>query len=384
MPTRVFRIAVVSGEASGDLLGAALIAQLHNLGVAMQVRAVGGAHLAECADVELIADNEVFAVMGLAEVVKHLPRLLRERKRVTQKLLDWRPHVFIGVDAPDLNFGIEKIMRRHGVPVVHYVSPSVWAWRPGRVLKMARHIDLMLTLFPFEPAIYQGHIEARFVGHPSALSLPRGADKQTARKRLQLPDDAPIVALLPGSRGSEIKHMTPVFAQALRQMQAQRGGDALILTRNVSAEKTRRVIDLAAAQGLKVQPCSGDAQALLQAADVALLASGTVALEAMLCGTPMVVAHRISRITWAIIKTFKMMQLPYYSLPNVLHGGFLVPELMQQRMTAKNICAALLPLFDPRRREALQGEFDRLHESILPPTENAAGQAVLDFMEARC
>ncbi|WP_223789768.1 lipid-A-disaccharide synthase [Marinicella meishanensis] len=380
MSDRPYKIALVAGEASSDLIGATLIEDLLQIYPDAEILAVGGQQIKH-SGARLLLDNEVFSVMGLAEVLKDLPRLLRTKKQVVKDLLAFAPDVFIGVDSPDLNFAMAKDMQRHGIPVIHYVSPSVWAWRSKRKYKMAGFIDCLLTLFPFEVAIYEDTaIQARFVGHPLASRIPVNVDKVAAKAALGV-SAKPLMAVLPGSRNREIKQLMPVFAQAIKQLNL--GDRWQLVSSNVSPEKVALVQSLAAQEGLSLHWVD-DTSALLQAADFALLGSGTVALEAMLCKTPMVVAYRISALTWWLVNTFNMMQLPYYSLPNVLHGDFLVPEVMQNDLTTTQLARACQQVMEQADQSSLIQRFTELHQQLLPDHPNQAAQAVSGFMEQAC
>ena len=378
------KIAVVAGEASSDLLGAALISDLLALHPDAEVWAVGGKRI-EATGAKMICHNEVFSVMGLFEVLKDLPKILKAKKTVVQQILAAKPYLFVGVDAPDLNFSIAKQMRKQGIPVVHYVSPSVWAWRPKRVHKMSEFVNALLTLFPFEVACYRDtSIQARFVGHPLATRIPLHIDKREQKQKMEL--GTKVLAVLPGSRTREIKTLMPVFAQAVQAMNLS--DEWQIVSANVSPEKQALCQGLAQTHGLSLTmvPDAGD---LLQAADFALVGSGTVALEAMLCKTPMVVAYRISGLTHFLIKRFNMMLLPYYSLPNVLHGAngmpgeFLVPEVMQGDLTVDNLSQAMTQAMQ-QDQAALLARFAELHESLLPENPNQAALAVSEFWEQTC
>lgn len=377
MPNQ-FKIALVAGEASSDLLGAALLDDLHQLIPDLKSIAVGGAKI-KATPATVIQDNEAFSVMGLVEVIKDLPKLLKLKKQIVKDIIAFKPDVFIGVDSPDLNFSIAKSLKKYDIPVIHYVSPSVWAWRPKRIYQMQRFIDALLTLFPFETEIYQPtRIQASFVGHPLAQNIPLKIDKATAKKKLQL-EAIKVLALLPGSRNREIKKLVPIFAQTIKQLKL--GDDWRILSSNVSAEKKALTNSLLATEGLQVEWVE-DTTALLSAADFALLGSGTVALEALLCKTPMVVAYQISPLTWWMVKTFKMMQLPYYSLPNVLFGDFLVPEIMQNDLTAANLAAACRTVINDSTTDLITA-FENIHQTLLPDVPNQAAQVVLNFLEGK-
>jgi lipid-A-disaccharide synthase len=380
MSHRPLKIAVVAGEASSDLLGASLIDDLYALNPAVQIIAVGGAKIKASA-AEVIQDNEVFSVMGLTEVLKDLPRLLKIKKTIVEKIVAFNPDVFIGIDSPDLNFSIAKNLKKHRIPVIHYVSPSVWAWRPKRIFKMQKFIDLLLTLFPFEVEIYQAtSIQAAFVGHPLAQKIPLQVDKQAAKQQIKATAKK-VLALLPGSRNREIKSLMPVFAATLKQMELT--DEWQIFSSNVNDEKIALVNSIAAEHQLSIQWVD-DATDLLQAADFALLGSGTVALESMLCKTPMVVAYQISSITWWIVNTFKMMQLPYYSLPNVLYGDFLVPEVMQKDLTVEHLSQACTDVINNPNQTELSASFNQIHQTLLPEKPDQAAHLVLDFVASRC
>lgn len=374
------KIAVVAGEASSDMLGARLIDDLYELHSSLKIIAVGGAKIKASA-AEVIQDNEVFSVMGLTEVLKDLPRLLKIKKQIVHKIVAFKPDVYIGIDSPDLNFSIAKSLKKHHIPVIHYVSPSVWAWRPKRIYKMQKFIDFLLTLFPFEADIYKPtSIQAAFVGHPLAQRVPITINKKVAKQLIHA-DGKKVLALLPGSRNREIKTLMPIFITALKQMSLS--DEWRIISSNVSPEKIKLVNSIAAEHQFQIEWVD-DATDLLQAADFALLGSGTVALEAMLCKTPMVVAYKISSVTWWIVNTFKMMQLPYYSLPNVLYGDFLVPEVMQNDLTAERLSQACTDVINNPNQAELIESFKRIHQTLLPQKPSQAAQMVLDFVGQKC
>ena len=381
MTSTGLKIAIVTGEASGDLLAADLLLSLQKLNCQFDAIAVGGPRLQK-AGAEIIQDNDAFAVMGLVEVLKDLPRLLKLKKQVVKKIIQFKPDVFIGVDAPDLNFPIASELKQHGIKTVHYVSPSVWAWRPKRVYKMAKFLDRVLTLFPFEPPLYEeAGLKAVFCGHPTANQLPLDVDKKAAKQALGVDPNKPLLAILPGSRNREIKQMSPVFAGAI-QLAGAHLQDWQLLTANVTESKREQSLRLLQEGGVSCE-AKESALELLKAADVALLASGTVALEAMLCKTPMLVAYKISPITAFIVKFFRMMRLPYYSLPNVIHGGFLVPELMQGKANSEDVGNALIELTQSDK-QSLVKRFTEMHQQIQSPQQDVAAAAVLDLMEISC
>ena len=383
------RIALCAGEASGDLLGAGLIDELRERFPHADFAGIGGPKM-RAAGLHAWHDAQELAVMGLTEVLSHLPRLLRLRKSFRQKVLDWQPDVFIGIDAPDFNLGVEKWLKARGVRTVHYVSPSVWAWRESRAERIGESADRVLCLFPMEPPIYACHgVDAVFVGHPLADEIPLSPDQNAERKRFGVQDNAHVLAVLPGSRLGEIQRMLPVFLDAAALLtQAIPGLQLLIPAANnecrvaIDAELAARTNDAVNAQVL-----DGDAQAAMIASDCVLLASGTAALEAMLCKRPMVIGHRISPLTYRIVKTFGLLKTAHVSLPNVLAGEALVPELLQDDCTPNNLAAAvnhwlddvdavnaLLPRFAAIHRELKQDASARAADAIAAMLTPAAAQ----------
>lgn len=368
MNQKVHKIALVAGEASSDLLGADLIAQLQKRPEHYEIIAVGGAKI-KATGVQIIQDNEAFSVMGLFEVLRHLPQLLRLKKQIVEQVLAFEPDVFIGVDSPDLNFSIAKSLKKlSNTRIMHYVSPSVWAWRPGRVDKMKQFIDHVMCLFPFEPEIYQKvGMQASFVGHSLAKSIDPNYVKPENPKVL--------LAVLPGSRNREIETLMPLFLQVAKQLPGVQ-----LASCNVSEDKKKRCEQLAKEAAVELKWYS-DATTLLLQADLSLLGSGTVALQAMLCQTPMVVAYKISPLTWFIVKSLRMMQLPYYSLPNVLYGDFLVPEVMQKDLTEARLLTVLKGLLEASELTQLKNKFHQLHLELLPPRVDAAAAEVQQFIK---
>ncbi len=369
MKHQTIKIAIIAAEDSGDLLAADLMHNLSTKHENIEFIGVGGAKML-AAGLNLIADNKEFAIMGIAEVVKKLPRLLKLRKYIVNQILKAQCDLFIGVDAPDLNFPIEKKLKKHKIKIIHYVSPSIWAWRPKRAIKISQITDLVLTLFPFEPPYYQkSGGNAVFVGHPLADRIELKIDKDKAKSDLNLKQNSPVLALLPGSRNNELKAHTTLFLQAAEKLK-QQNPDLQIVSANTNEEKINFIRSKAAALGIEVL-FFNDATKVLKAANMALLASGTVTLEAMLCKTAMVVAYKISPITYGIVKTFNMMLLPYYSLPNVMYEGFLVPEVMQKDLTVDRLYQELTQLLHPNKLCKLQQEFLTMHKQLQSNNHNA-------------
>lgn len=381
MAGRRLRIALVAGEASGDLLGAGLLEELKQRFPEAEFAGIGGPRM-QAAGLEAWHDSSELAVMGLAEVLRHLPRLLRLRRRLSRRLLDWRPDVFIGIDAPDFNLGLERRLKQAGIRTVHYVSPSVWAWREGRAAKIGRSADLVLCLFPMEPPIYARHgVDARFVGHPLADAFPAQPDRAAARERLGLHDDPPVLAVLPGSRLGEIRRLWPVFIEAARQLTLNLPG--LVVAVPAADPACRAAIEegLDGSQLANVAIYDGQAHDIMVASDVVLLASGTAALEAMLAKRPMVVGYRISALTYRLVMWLGMMRTSRYSLPNVLANEPIVPELMQHDCTPENLASAVMGWFgDPDARAALLPRYEHIHAKLRGNASASAAEAVAGLL----
>ncbi|MCX7042666.1 MAG: lipid-A-disaccharide synthase [Gammaproteobacteria bacterium] len=375
------RIALVAGEASGDLLGAGLVTALRKRFPGAQFAGVGGPNM-RAAGVDAWHDSDELSVMGLAEVVRHLPRLLRLRRELRDRLLEWKPDVFIGIDAPDFNLGLERALKQAGTPTVHYVSPSVWAWREGRAAKIGRSADLVLCLFPMEPPIYERHgIPAKFVGHPLADAFADHPDMAAARRALGVAADPPTLAVLPGSRLGEIRRLLPTFIVATRLLAQRMPGLQVLLP--AANEECRRLID----QLLQADPLpnlrvtDGRAHEVMIAANVVLLASGTAALEAMLAKRPMVVAYRISALTYHLVMSLGMMKVNRYSLPNVLANEPIVTELMQHDCTPERLSDALLPLFgDGEEIASLVPRYLAIHHRLRGGGSESAAAAVAELL----
>lgn len=376
------RIALVAGEASGDLLGAGLIEALRRDHPNATFAGIGGPAM-RAAGMDTWRDCSELAVMGLAEVLRHLPRLLRLRRDIRRRVLDWAPDVFIGIDAPDFNLGLEKKLKATGLRTVHYVSPSVWAWREGRAKTIGRSADLVLCLFPMEPPIYERYgIDARFVGHPLADTIALHPDRAAARSQLGLAPSGRVLALLPGSRLGEITRLLPDFLGAARLLQHDLP-DLRVVIPAANAD-CRRAIDSVLATNLAQPPAAsitvldGQAQAAMIASDAVLLASGTAALEALLAKRPMVVGYRISPLTHRLVMGLGLMKVDRYSLPNVLANEPIVPELMQADCTPEKLAAALAHWFDdPEAVAGLQARYLAIHETLRRDASARAAEAVL-------
>jgi lipid-A-disaccharide synthase len=381
------KIALVAGEASGDQLGAGLIGELRKRYPDAEFAGVGGDAM-RAAGFDAWFDASELAVMGLSEVLRHLPRLLRLRRALRARLLAWQPDVFIGIDAPDFNLGLERWLKQRGVRTVHYVSPSVWAWRESRAEKIGRSVDRVLCLFPMEPPIYAKHgVDARFVGHPLADALPLEPDRHAARTTLGIGHQVPVLALLPGSRVGEIERLAADFFAAAAQVLRQQPDLRIVapMANSHAREAFSRVLathpDRAALQAV-LHVTDGGAQAAMIAADVVLLASGTATLEAMLCKRPMVVAYKVSALTYRLVKGLGMLKVERYALPNVLAGETLVPELMQQDCTPENLAGGILRwLRDPAAVTGLQPRFRELHLALRRDASARAADAISEFLQ---
>ncbi|MBA2238397.1 MAG: lipid-A-disaccharide synthase, partial [Lysobacter sp.] len=325
------RIAIVAGEASGDLLGGGLIAQLREHFPDAQFAGIGGEAMRQ-AGFQAWFDASELAVMGLSEVIRHLPRLLRLRRELRARIVAWKPDVFVGIDAPDFNLGLEKWLKQRGMRTVHYVSPSVWAWRESRAARIGRSADRVLCLFPMEPAIYARHgVEASFVGHPLADAMDVEPDRAAARAAIGVDPDGPLLALLPGSRVGEIERIAADFiGAAVRVLAAEPTLQVLAPMAGAQARAAfERVLEAhpdASALRPALRVMDGNAHAAMVASDVILLASGTATLEAMLAKRPMVVGYRVAPATYRMVKGLGLLKVDRYALPNVLAGEGLVPE----------------------------------------------------------
>ena len=374
------RIALCAGETSGDQLGAGLVEALHERFPDAEFAGIGGDAM-RAAGVETWFDASELAVMGLAEVLAHLPRLLKLRKAFRQRVLDWTPDVFIGIDAPDFNLGVERWLKQRGVRTVHDVSPSVWAWREHRAAKIGESADRVLCLFPMEPPIYARHgVDAAFIGHPLADAIPLHPDRAAARAALGESNDAPILALLPGSRLGEIRRMLPDFAEAARRLAADVPGLRVLVP--AANAHCRAAIDAILGDAPAFRAVDGQAQRIMIASDAVLLASGTAALEAVLCKRPMVVGHRIAPLTYRIVKLFGLLKSAHVSLPNVLAGETLIPELLQDDCTPDKLHAALLRWFhDADAAATLQPRFLALHKTLRRDASRQAAAAVAGLLQ---
>ncbi|TWC43183.1 lipid-A-disaccharide synthase [Pseudomonas sp. SJZ079] len=372
----VLRVALVAGEASGDILGAGLMQALKARHTHVEFIGVGGP-LMQAEGLNSYFPMERLAVMGLVEVLGRLPELLARRKRLIRTLIAAKPDVFIGIDAPDFNLNVELTLRRAGIKTVHYVSPSVWAWRQKRVLKIRQACDLMLTLFPFEAQFYDAHkVPVRFVGHPLADAIPVQADRRAARAVLDLPLDSPVVALMPGSRGGEVARLGGLFLDAAVRLRTLRPGIRFVLP-CASPERREQLEQLLVGRDLPLTLLDGRSHDALAACDAVLIASGTATLEALLYKRPMVVAYKVAPLTYRILK--RLVTSPYISLPNLLAERLLVPELIQDAATPEALAQLLAPLLTGG--EVQTEGFDVIHRALRRDASAQAAEAVLKLTE---
>jgi lipid-A-disaccharide synthase len=410
------KIAIVAGEASGDLLGCHLMRALKAQRSDLTFIGIAGPKMA-AEGAKSLFPIEKLSVRGYVEVLKHLYGLLKLRKSLLKQLLAEKPDIFIGVDAPDFNFWLERQLKKRGIPAIHYVSPSIWAWRGGRMGKIKRAVSHMLALFPFEPALYEkAKVPVTFIGHPLADEIPLKPSKQAARDLLKIENGKFVVAMLPGSRQSEVNQHADLFVKTALMIHQENANTQFLvplITREtrqifeqalykniqekmalekVSLEKNLQ--DKADAENLSSENISserinlehleldilfGHAHDAMQAADVVLVASGTATLEAALLKRPMVITYRMPTLSWWILK--RMNYLPYVGLPNILAGKFVVPELLQKEATPQKLADAVsLLLVDKTRIKEIEQEFTNIHKSLRQNSAKKAAQVVLSYL----
>lgn len=376
------KIGLVAGESSGDLLGAGLVRELKRRYPDATFEGVAGPEML-AAGCEQWDAAESLAVMGLIEPLVHLPRLLRLRRDLVHRWRNSPPDVFVGIDAPDFNLGLEKKLRAAGIKTIHYVSPSIWAWRPGRIKTVKAAADKVLCILPFEKALYdQEGVDAEFVGHPRADSIPAVVDVDATRKALGLGAQE-IVAVLPGSRASEVSMLGEILVAAAGLIAKTRNSIQFVTP--VATPALRPAIEAQiAAAGLsqKFVLLDGDSERAMVAADVVLLASGTAALESALLSRPTVAAYRLGKITYAIFSALKLLKLTYFTLPNLLTETPLVPEFMQDEARPEDIAAAVVELLDdPVQRQMISDTFAKLRIELAQNTNQRAADAVISLLK---
>ncbi|MGR2738256.1 lipid-A-disaccharide synthase [Billgrantia sp. Q4P2] len=372
--SKIARVYIVAGEMSGDLLGASLMRALKARHPQVQFRGIGGpGMIAEGIDSRF--PLETLSVMGLVEVLKHLPELIRVRRTLRADALAWQPDVMIGIDAPDFNLGLERQLREAGLTTVHYVSPTVWAWRQGRVKGIARSVDAMLTFLPFEAAFYERHrLPVAFVGHPLADELPLSNDRAGARAELGLLSSGPVLAVLPGSRANEIRFLGETFLDAAERLCRDRPALKVVIPaatplRREALEGLLEHRPLLAEQAVLLD---GQARQAMVASDAVLLASGTAALEAMLCHRSMLVGYRMAPLTHWLAS--RLVKTQWISLPNLIAQETLVPELIQDAVSVEAIVERMGAMLDDAEgRTAIEERFAAMHAGL---QRNASARAV--------
>lgn len=378
------RIGIVAAEPSGDTLAAGLMQAVRSIHPEAVFEGIGGPQMLELG-MHSWYPMEKLSVMGLVEVLKHLPELLGIRRKLVQRWRDIPPDLFIGVDAPDFNLGLETSLREQGTPTVHYVCPSVWAWRPKRVNKIREAADLVLSIFPFERDFLARHrIKSSYVGHPLAQAFPLPADKLSARSELGLTDVQPVLALLPGSRASEILTLShPFLATALACSQQLPGLKVLVPLVN---EKTRTLFQTQLAEHapeLNVSILDANARLALTAADVALIASGTATFEGLLCECPMVVGYKLHWLSYRLITGLNLLKIEHVAMANLLADKVLAPEFIQQACEPEQLTPAVMKIFQaPQLAEPIRQHYRQIHQSLIMDTNQRAATAVLSLLDA--
>lgn len=372
------KIGLVAGEASGDVLGAGLIRAIRERIPDAEFEGVAGPAMV-AAGCEQWEPADSLAVMGLVEPLAHIPRLLRLRRELARRWRESPPDVFVGIDAPDFNLGLEKKLRKAGIKTTHYVSPSIWAWRPGRVKKVKKAADRVLCILPFEPALYEAHgVDAVFVGHPKAHEAPEVVDVEAARLELGF-GTGEVVAVMPGSRSGEVSRIGGIVAAAAKAILAARPGIRFVTP--IAAPKLRPLIEQQlrdAGVDAQFTLLDGDANLAMSAADVVLQASGTAVLEAALLRKPTVATYRVSPVTYWIAR--RLVKLKHFTLPNLLTEQPLVPEFMQHEALPGPIAAEVIALLDdPERRRSIAERFDRLRAELALDADQHAADSVIEL-----
>ncbi len=375
------RLAMVAGEASGDLLAALLLGGLRQRWPGLSSFGIGGPRMIQLG-FDAWWPQHKLAVHGYADALRHYPELSGMRNQLAERLLLTRPSAFIGVDAPDFNLGLEARLKQAGIKAIHFVCPSIWAWRGGRVKRIARSVDHVLCLFPFEPELLQRHgIAATYVGHPLADVIPLQVPRAEARRKLGLGDNDSVVAVLPGSRQGEIRHIAPPFLQATALLQRQRPGLRFVLPVAPGLRAALEPMIALHAPRVPLQLLDGGSHDALAACDVTLIASGTATLEAMLFKRPMVIGYRMNPLSWMLMKP--MTYQPWGGLPNILSRDFVVPELMQQHCRPEALARAVLAqLDDTANALRLAERFTELHLLLRRDTARRATDAIAQILEA--
>lgn len=376
------RIGILAMEASGDLLGAGLMKGLRTQRPDIYFEGIGGERM-QAEGLDSWVPMDTLSVMGLAEVIRHLPRLLRLRRRLAERWRQNPPDCFVGIDAPDFNLGLERQLRDAGIKTVHYVSPTVWAWRSSRVKTLRAAVDLLLGIFPFEVEFLRKHrVPVEYVGHPLARDLPLEPDRSAARLQLGLAESAPVLAVLPGSRNNEVKSLTAPFLQAAARCRAALPELQVVVPLvNTSTERAFVDAQRQAGSASEVTRIIGGTHAVLAAADVVLTASGTATFEAMLSKRPMVVGYKLHWLTYLIAHTFGLVKVKHVALANILADEELAPEFIQDACHADNLTPAILGFFrDPQKVRAIAARYRDIHLSMQLDTNAEAASAILALL----
>jgi lipid-A-disaccharide synthase len=375
------KVAIVAGEASGDLLGSHLIRALKTKRDDLTFIGVAGPKM-QAEGAKSLFPIEKLSVRGYVEVLKHLYGLLKLRRNLLKQLLAEEPDIFIGVDAPDFNFWLERKLKKRGIPTIHYVSPSIWAWRKGRMGKIKRAVSHMLALFPFEPALYEkAGVPVTFIGHPLADEIPMRPNKTGARGILKIEKNKQVIAMLPGSRQSEVRQHAELFVKTAKII-AQDNTNTQFLVPLITRE-TRAIFEQVLykdmTQEIELNILFGHAHDAMEAADVVLVASGTATLEAALLKRPMVITYRMPTLSWWILK--RMNYLPYVGLPNILAGKFVVPELLQKDATPQKLADAVSALLTDRNHvQVIKDEFTKTHQTLKQNSAKKAASVILSYL----
>jgi len=375
------RVGIVAGEASGDLLGAHLIRTLKEKAADIEFIGIAGPKMIAAGAVSLFP-MEKLAVRGYIEVLRHYREILGIRRNLIDYFLKNPPDVFIGIDAPDFNLELERRLKDKGIPTIHYVGPSIWAWRGERIRKIARAVSHILVLFPFEKQIYEkAGIPVTYVGHPLGDMLPLEPNRKSAREQLKLPQGDMIVTMLPGSRQSELDYLADLFVETARKIVLQQPNVRFLVP--LVSRETRQLFETAlyrcGGQDLPLTILFGHAHEAITAADVVLVASGTATLETALLKRPMVITYKVSKLTWKLAK--RKAYLPYVGLPNILAGRFIVPEFLQDEATPENLSQALLNILnDQTVSQRLTGYFSEMHAILRQNTADKVAAAILPYL----
>lgn len=376
--TKPLCIALVAGEASGDILGAGLMVSLKQQHSNIQFIGVGGPKM-EAEGLVSMFPMERLSIMGLVEVLGRLPELIKRRAKLIKDIIAAKPDVFIGIDAPDFNLGIELKLREVGIKTIHYVSPSVWAWKQKRVFKIKKACDLVLTLFPFEAKFYEKYdVPVCFVGHPLANTIPLEVDRVAAKAKLGILQDNRVVALMPGSRGGEVSRLAPVFLKTA-DIILEHYPNVKFVIPCANQQRKEQIEELLVSHKLPITLLDGQSHEALAACDVVLIASGTATLEALLYERPMVVAYKLASLTYWIAK--HLVKTPYVSLPNILAGRLLVPEMIQDKAEPDKLFAELQPLLEGKTKDQTDS-FKAIHLTLRQNASEKAAEATLKLINA--